>query len=185
VHTLQRLAWEILFQRVQSGQLGAPQAWREFRTLVNATEQEPWLSVTGQLRVRHSRNETSVASRIRDFVDAHSAEKLTLTRLARAVGCSVRSSTTAFKTRYGVSIIEYLIRRRLVQATTLLLSTDLKLAAIAEAIGFKDKATLHRHFVRRTGLTPRALHTAEMTPLAMACLIGVPEAERRRKPRGQ
>jgi AraC-like DNA-binding protein len=158
VQTIQRVAWQVLTRRVDAGQVGRASAFREFQRIVDASERRSWCELPRHLRSRRSvERKAPLAARLRSFVDAHSMDKVTLDFIARSLGCSVRTATAAFRSRYGITIYEYLTRCRLVHATTLLLTTDLKLSAIASSVGFEDKTALHRHYLRRTGMTPKAI----------------------------
>ena len=176
---LQQVGWGMLRRRVRAGELGDAEAFRELEQIASAIENEPWGRIPHRLRSRRrTERRVPVAVRIRRIVDARASEALTLTTVAHAVACSVRAATTAFRKRYGLTIHDYLTRRRLVHATTLLVTTDLKLSAIAALVGFSDKTTLHRQYLRRTRLTPGVLQSDPGQQGLVVRRIGLPPSDR-------
>jgi AraC-like DNA-binding protein len=59
-----------------------------------------------------------------------------------------------FKAQTGITIMEYVIIKRIALARHLLEVTDMKVAAIAGSVGFDDLSTFNRDFKLRTGATP-------------------------------
>jgi LacI family transcriptional regulator len=85
--------------------------------------------------------------------DAH--QPLNIAELARAAGASRRSLELRFRSHLGRSPHQELIRVRLDKAKTLLVSTTLPLARIAELSGFGSPDNFSRAFRRETGMSPR------------------------------
>jgi AraC family transcriptional regulator len=90
----------------------------------------------------------------RDFLHAHFAEKLTLRRIAGAVGVHPVHLCRAFPHRFGTTVGEYLRALRVDDAARRLASTDEPIAAIAIDAGFDSQSHLTRHFRARLGVTP-------------------------------
>jgi len=99
----------------------------------------------------------SLAVRVRAYLDDAFCQPLTLGRLARAVGGSVHAVTDAFRAEYGMSIHTYVTRRRVGHALQLLISTDLKVSAIAQRAGFRSTASLYRNFQHAGLPSPAAI----------------------------
>lgn len=59
-----------------------------------------------------------------------------------------------FKKYAGMGFKQYLLHRRVVQAKVLLEETDMKIAAIATAVGFDDLSSFNRAFKVLVGVTP-------------------------------
>jgi len=83
-------------------------------------------------------------------------EKLTVKKVARAVGVSPSQFCDAFQEKWGLSVKDYLIRVRIENARTLLRQTDLPIKAIAAAVGYQGLSHFYKHFFRLTGQTPCA-----------------------------
>jgi len=77
-----------------------------------------------------------------------------LKELAHEAGCSREHLTRRFKLRTGSSPADWLNRQRLTMAMSLLRSTALPVAAVAEQAGFSSTHTLARQLRRATGCSP-------------------------------
>lgn len=98
--------------------------------------------------------EDDVEKALRDYVDEHLAEELSVARLCR-VSCLSRSALYRLFARLGVSPHDYVVGRRMEEAGRLLLETDRKPAYIAADVGFPDYNYFIRAFRRTFGVTPR------------------------------
>jgi AraC family transcriptional regulator len=92
--------------------------------------------------------------RATELLNANVAGTVRIAELARECGVSESHFARAFKTTFGVSPHQWLIRRRIECARDLLLKPDLSLAEIASKTGFCDQAAFTRAFEKTTGLTP-------------------------------
>lgn len=97
---------------------------------------------------------TALAMRARAYMDAHFTEPLTLENIAAKLQCSVTYVSHAFKEYSGHSPIQYIIRRRIGQAQTLLISNDCPIAHIAEMVGYSNPGHFHQLFLKTVGMTP-------------------------------
>jgi AraC family transcriptional regulator len=98
--------------------------------------------------------------RLQDYVDAHLADDLSLRVLAQLVGLSPCHLCRAFKQSAGLTLFEWLRRRRVDHAQQLLLRGDLSIAEVALEAGFSDQSHLTRAFGRTVGTTPAAWQRA-------------------------
>lgn len=60
----------------------------------------------------------------------------------------------SFKQEYGVSPINYMITRKIVESKYLLSETDLSLAQIAQMLGFSSPSYFSQAFRRSQGVSP-------------------------------
>ncbi|HYH30520.1 MAG TPA: AraC family transcriptional regulator [Pseudonocardia sp.] len=97
--------------------------------------------------------EGAVADRLRQLLDAHLTEHITLRDAAAVLDRSVPHLVRSFTRTYGVSPHAYVIGRRIDLARGLLLS-GARPADVAADLGFHDQAHLTRHFRRHTSVTP-------------------------------
>jgi AraC-like DNA-binding protein len=81
-------------------------------------------------------------------------QPLTAGQIAKHCGLSASRLSHLFTRTMQYSLIEYRNRVRIDRALELLVSTDLKVLAIAKNVGFETAAQFHRSFKRTTGLTP-------------------------------
>lgn len=91
--------------------------------------------------------------RVRDYIDSHFAEDLTVEVLAAQAGLSRVHLTRAFRQHFGVPPHVYLNSVRLRHAQQALL-TGQTLAAAALAAGFADQSHFNRRFRGSVGVAP-------------------------------
>lgn len=94
--------------------------------------------------------------RIRDYIEAHIGEQIRVSDLSGIVQRSEAHFARAFKRSFGQTPHSYLVRRRLEQASHLMLASDTSISDIAVACGFSDQAHLCNHFRRSYGRSPAA-----------------------------
>jgi AraC-like DNA-binding protein len=92
--------------------------------------------------------------RVREHIDGHLEETISIETLAGIVGLSMYHFARAFKQSEGLTPHEYLVRCRVRRAQELLASTDLPLSEIALASGFSDQSHFARRFREHVGITP-------------------------------
>ena len=92
--------------------------------------------------------------RIRDYLDRHFTEQLTLQSLGKALHLSPYYLAHVFRETCGYSPAQYLLRRRIGEAQGLLLSTDLPISAIAERVGFETQNYFNMQFSKHVGMPP-------------------------------
>ena len=92
--------------------------------------------------------------RVRDYIETHLHDRLTLTDLAGVACLSPYHFSRSFKQAVGIGPQRYVMRLRLERAKTLIRRTKQPLAAIAQETGFADQSHLTSIFRRETGLTP-------------------------------
>jgi AraC family transcriptional regulator len=98
--------------------------------------------------------------RVRDYVEAHLDEDLSLTALADIACLSPYHFSRSFKEAAGVGPQRYVIQRRLERAKTLMRRTHETLAQIAQEAGFADQSHLTSIFRREMGVTPGRFRAA-------------------------
>ena len=94
---------------------------------------------------------------IKQYLDQHAHNRITLKELARKSGMSVPHLSAKFKRFYGDSPINYLIGVRLRQARYLLLDPQLQISEVARRVGYDDIFHFSKLFKKHLGLSPRAM----------------------------
>jgi AraC-like DNA-binding protein len=174
LYLIQRTAWNILHRRLELGTASHIEAVHDFQQILTMTETLPWVEASQALQVCSLPSFTSLPLRIRRFLDSHIRDTPTIATAAQSTGCCARTATTSFRARYGLTVHQYLTRSRLQKALQLLLSTDMKVSAIADEVGLKAKSTLHRQFVRVLGTTPECVRKALTSAQAASQRIALP-----------
>jgi transcriptional regulator GlxA family with amidase domain len=93
--------------------------------------------------------------RVRQYIETHLDEKLSLQTLAGVAGVSKFHFGRAFKQSEGVTPHDYLIQCRVRRTKELLAGTDLPISEVAVSAGFFDQSHCVRRFRERVGVCPR------------------------------
>ncbi|SFF31204.1 iron complex transport system substrate-binding protein [Paenibacillus algorifonticola] len=116
-----------------------------------------------QMKLQGTRSEKrDLAAQIIAILHKQYAEPITLESLSESLNYSVPHLSSYFKSRTGVSPIDYLIKVRIDRAAALLLETDATLSEIAYGVGYRDPYYLGRLFKKYKGVSPslfRAEHS--------------------------
>lgn len=91
---------------------------------------------------------------VKRYIDLHFKEALTLDQLANKAHINKYYLSHIFKQEYGVSPINYMITRRIVESKYLLAETDLSLAQIAQLLGFSSPSYFSQAFRKTQGISP-------------------------------
>jgi AraC-like DNA-binding protein len=102
-----------------------------------------------------------VLRRVRDHIDSHLEDHISLEVLAADARLSLYHFARAFRQSMGISPHRYVIQQRVKKAQRLLAQTDLPLANIAVAVGFADQSHFSRQFHRLVGTTPSGFRRAQ------------------------
>jgi transcriptional regulator GlxA family with amidase domain len=98
----------------------------------------------------------------------HYGENLSIRELGRLAGTSERQMERNFKTYFGISPQQYIIRTRLMAACRRLAVTDENLAEIAFACGFSKPSAFAFYFRRELGMTPSEFRRRQVSGAAQA-----------------
>lgn len=105
----------------------------------------------GQLRRNVSRG---VLSEVETEIREHYAQNITLKELGRKYFVNSAYLGQMFRKKYGMSFKDYLNNYRIERAAELLLRTDEKIYAVAEAVGYHDLDYFINRFIQSKGCTP-------------------------------
>jgi AraC-like DNA-binding protein len=108
-----------------------------------------------------SRAESVDIWKSRQFIEQHSTEEISLTKLARAVNISPTHLSEKFKQVTGVNFVDYVARSRFDKARELLADGDLRISEIAFEVGFQSLSQFNRVFKRLSGKSPTAYRAAQ------------------------
>jgi len=102
-------------------------------------------------------------SYIDDYFEHHFAEKAGEERLAQQLHMSKRQLARILQKHYGMGFQEKLLRARMDHAAWLLRTTDRRVAAIAEAVGYGSESAFYQVFRRHFGMTPQEYRAKSLT----------------------
>lgn len=106
----------------------------------------------------------NLTSQLIHYIQEYYAEPLTRETLAQTFHYSGPYLSKCFKRETGTSIIDYLIRVRIMKAQELLLRTNLSLHEIAATVGYPDVSYFIRMFKKQTGITPKQFKSEGFSP---------------------
>jgi AraC-like DNA-binding protein len=105
-------------------------------------------------RTQLNRAEPVEIWKARKFIEQHSAEEVSLTKVAKAVNISANYLSEKFKKVTGVNFVYYIARTRIEKARALLEDVDLRISEIAFAVGFQSLSQFNRVFKTLSGKSP-------------------------------
>ena len=92
--------------------------------------------------------------KIRDYMQEHLAEKITIQLLCRKFLVSPTFLKENFRRAYGMPIHTWLIRQRIKHARELICTTEMSIQEIAQTVGYESISQFNAAFKRYYGLTP-------------------------------
>lgn len=110
-----------------------------------------------EARRPHNRLSDRRLRRIFDYVEGRLAENISLGDLATHAGLSVSHFKVLFREATGISPHQYVIRRRVERARSLLGAGELPISRVAAEAGFAHQSHLARHMRRLLGVSPKAM----------------------------
>lgn len=91
---------------------------------------------------------------VRDFIQAHLSEKLTIERLCKRFSVSPTFLKEGFRRAYGMPVHSFLIQQRLKRARELVCTTRMPIQQIAQAVGYEGMSQFNAVFKRQFGMPP-------------------------------
>lgn len=104
------------------------------------------------------------------FIETHPFQEWTVGRLAQKVGMGRSNFALRFTADVGCTPMAFVTEQRMMHAAEFLERTDLKIAEIAERIGYRSESAFSHRFNEYFGMTPGTLrdrHRAKRGPKAM------------------
>lgn len=95
-----------------------------------------------------------VSGQVKTYIDTHFDQPFTLQDIASAIGVSPYHLAHLFKDQTGYSPMQYALRRRLGEAQSLLISTNLTVGQISSAVGFGNPCHFNTMFSKYIGMPP-------------------------------
>ena len=96
----------------------------------------------------------NVVEEVKKYVNNHYSDELTLEDLANGVNLNPQYLSRIFKKETGYSPIQYVVRRRIGEAQTLLIKSKLSITEIASRVGYGNPNYFNVLFTKKVGLSP-------------------------------
>ena len=117
---------------------------------------------------------------LKDYIDRHFMEELYIETLSTRVHMSMSGLSHQFKKRFGFAPIQYIIRRRIGEAQSILVSTDLSITEVSTRVGFDNVSYFTNQFKKFTGLSPQSYRKYKVDPSQHKQLGEIAAQERQR-----
>jgi AraC-like DNA-binding protein len=108
------------------------------------------------------------ALRIKDYLEAHYAEDITLDDLATNIGYSKNYLCRIFREITGDTINSYLTNVRINKAVELLVGTEIDVAGISSMVGYNNVFHFIKTFKKVVGVSPGNYRRNELTGIKLA-----------------
>lgn len=105
-----------------------------------------------QMQILHPQDH--VGQRIVAYIDAHYREPLTMKQLSEALHLSESYISHVFREMIGCPPMQYILRKKIGEAQTLLISTEDSISHIAQTVGFDSQSHFNKRFRSYVGISP-------------------------------
>lgn len=102
-----------------------------------------------------SLTKNKLATEIKEYIDGNYTQALNLKQIADEFNISSYYLAHIFKNTYGTSPINYMIQRRMGEATRLLVQSEMKIWEIAKITGYENPNYFSILFTRVVGMSPK------------------------------
>ena len=96
-----------------------------------------------------------LSQQIKEYIDEHFWEQVTLQTIGEALHISPYYIGHVFKKATGYSPMQYVQRRRIGEAQTLLINTELSIVEIAGMLGYDSQSHFNVQFTKQVGMPPK------------------------------
>lgn len=103
---------------------------------------------------------------VSDYIHANLSESLSISRLAQVAGCSPSHFLRVFRQTSGQPPHQYVVAQRLALVERLATTTDMPVAAVAQAAGFSSNSHMTATMRRLRGIAPTDLRRAAGRPVS-------------------
>lgn len=100
-------------------------------------------------------NDMTIGQLIKTYVKNNISKKITLADISWNLHCSTVTLTEHFKAEYGMTIMDYVLKKRMERAERLLRNSDLSVREVASECGFSDDEYFSRCFKKTYGKSPK------------------------------
>lgn len=145
-----RMLCKMMFEQLSSG---AEEAEAVCHYLMLALLRKV-LALTSNIHEQPIPEPDILGRRIKEYIDRHYMEPITLQDIGEALHMSPYYLSHVFKQMSGYSPVQYLLRRRIGEAQTLLITTDYSITRISEMVGYDTQSYFNLQFTKHVGMPP-------------------------------
>lgn len=96
----------------------------------------------------------SIGEKIKSYIDNINDYNINLEEISKYVYCSKSHAIREFRSKYGITPYEYILRKKFYAAKAMLKNTSLQIGDISEKTGFCDSHYFSYCFSKRFGISP-------------------------------
>ncbi|MGG4195418.1 MULTISPECIES: response regulator [unclassified Paenibacillus] len=129
--------------------------------------EQAWLSSLTQLSgllVQQKKEEQHIIYDIAKYVEQHYHEEVSLQDIAQRFYVSREYISRKFKQQLGINLSDYITNIRMDKALRLLLNPHLRIAQVAEMVGYQDEKYFSKVFKKTQGMSPNTYRKQQMNP---------------------
>lgn len=108
-----------------------------------------------QVAGKKNKDYVDVGKSIAEYIDSHLESDLSVRELANMVYVSPDHLTRTFKKKYGKTVSDYILEKRMDLAGVLLRREDLTITMVSDSVGFGNYSFFTEQFKKVYGMTPR------------------------------
>ncbi|TAG09172.1 MAG: helix-turn-helix domain-containing protein [Verrucomicrobia bacterium] len=142
-----------------------PERYQSMVTLL-ATFAEQLGTQAEKISTAHLSGEPAAIAKAKQFIEENLTEPLPLAKVARTAGLSESHFCRVFRDVTGLTLTDFINRRRIQWAQHELLKRDARISEIAFMIGYQSLSQFNRSFARVTGRSPTQFRNEELMRIA-------------------
>jgi AraC-like DNA-binding protein len=96
----------------------------------------------------------TIGQLVKSYVKNNISQKITLSDISWKLHYSTVTLTEHFKQEYGITIMEYVMKKRMEKASRLLINSEMSIRSVAEECGFFDNEYFSRCFKNYYSMSP-------------------------------
>lgn len=113
------------------------------------------LQIPQEIKALSTPEKSLLSKRIRNYIDKNYLEEINLDSIAQSLSISPFYLVHVFKESTGFSPIQYIIRRRIGEAQSLLINTNYSVTQISGMVGYDNISYFTTLFSKTVGMTPK------------------------------
>ena len=145
---------EILAHKLFQGKLGEFLLEQSSRSIEDLMIYISYLVDVSLDYIAFTNSQKSVVKTIRDYIDHNYQQNISRTNLAKILYLSPDYIARIFKKETGISLVNYIIKKRVEIAKDLLTNTDLPVHLISDKVGYGNYSYFTKLFKKVTNYTP-------------------------------
>jgi AraC-like DNA-binding protein len=95
-----------------------------------------------------------IPEKVKEYIDKNFKQKINIEQMSEMFNCSRTTLMNSFKKKFGITIGDFLLNKRIEAAAAILKTTNVMIKTVAIESGFSDQNYFSKAFYNHTGYTP-------------------------------